>query len=64
VGLLPQSGQGAPDLEEHFLIEIVLIRGTPGVNTADLQKPRPMIGDPLQKSGVVAVRCGVQVDPI
>ena len=43
--ILPQVGKRAPDLEQHLLIQIVLISAAPGVNTADLQKLQPVVTD-------------------
>ena len=56
-----QVGQRAPELEDHLLIQIVLISATPGVDTADFQKSRAVIGDQLQKPVVIIVRCRVQL---
>ncbi len=51
-----QAGQATPDLEQNFLIQIVLVGGIPGVGAADPENFISILVHQRQKSGFVCGR--------
>ena len=61
VALLLQVRQAPPDLEQNFLIKIILIAAVPGIGTADFQNLRPILAHEFKKASVVMVESRVQI---